>query len=97
MSDPGREKSRAETLEEQGWTRQFTANEPRLSEAVEIYVEAGLEVHLEPMPPAEIQGDFPTVQADGECRKCCEGFEDQYKVIFTRPKGRDAGQETDLF
>jgi hypothetical protein len=29
-------KRRAE-LEEEGWTRQFTADEPRLSEAVEMY------------------------------------------------------------
>ncbi len=32
-----------------GWTRQFNTDEPRLSEAVEMYQQMGLEVHLEPV------------------------------------------------
>jgi hypothetical protein len=36
-------------LEKEGWTRQFTVDEPRLSEAVEMYKSLGFEVHLEPM------------------------------------------------
>jgi hypothetical protein len=43
-------KRRAE-LEEDGWTRQFTADEPRLSEAVEMYKLLGFGVHLEPWSP----------------------------------------------
>ena len=45
--------SRLEILQSEGWTRQFVANEPRLSEAVELYKETGYEVHLEPIPKAE--------------------------------------------
>ena len=42
-------KSREDELEREGWTRQFTVDEPRLSEAVEMYKLLGFEVHLEPM------------------------------------------------
>jgi hypothetical protein len=38
-------------LEKEGWPRQFKADEPRLSEAVEMYNSLGFEVHLEPMVP----------------------------------------------
>ena len=72
-------KSRIGILERDGWTRQFVASEPRLSEAVEIYKQAGFDVHLEPLPPARDIGD-------DECRKCFEGYEHQCKIIFTRPK-----------
>ncbi|UCF57789.1 MAG: hypothetical protein JSW15_04845, partial [Deltaproteobacteria bacterium] len=44
------EKSRISILESEGWSKQFVTSEPRLSEAVEIYKEAGFEVHLEPLP-----------------------------------------------
>jgi hypothetical protein len=72
-------KSRIEILERDGWARRFVASEPRLSEAVEVYKQAGFDVHLEPLPPARDIGD-------DECRKCFEGFEHQCKIIFTRPK-----------
>jgi len=32
-----KQESRFEILQHEGWTRQFIANEPRLSEAVELY------------------------------------------------------------
>jgi hypothetical protein len=90
-------KSRVKILEEEGWSQKFVASEPRLSEAVEIYEEAGLEVHLEPLSK-EPQCD--TCVGDEEkdgCRVCYEGVEDQYRIIFTRPKkGRDH-EEDDLF
>ena len=38
-------------LEKEGWSRQFTSDEPRLSEAVELYKSLGFEVHLEPIVP----------------------------------------------
>lgn len=71
--------SREAELAAQGWTRQFLANEPRLSEAVAQYRDLGFEVHLEDVDPggcAAGQGcascfDSPSVGA-------------QFKVIFTR-------------
>lgn len=65
---------------EEGWTKQFVAAEPRLSEAVELYRSLGLEVRLEPLSPAE-EGE--------ECRSCLEANRERFKVIYTRPaKGR---------
>jgi hypothetical protein len=84
-------------LEEDGWTRQFVASEPRLTEAVEMYKEAGFEVHLEPLPPAESENLDEDAAEGEECRRCFKGFEDQYKIIFTRPKKGKEEFEDDLF
>lgn len=89
-------KSPLALLEEQGWSRQFVANEPRLSEAVEMYRELGFEVHLEPLPgEPECKG---CAGAEGEkgCRVCFEGVEDQYKIIFTRPRQGKSESEDNL-
>ena len=72
-------------LEKKGWTRRFAACEPRLSEAAELYKEAGFEVRMEPLPPASECGPCPGEGGDEACRVCFDGFEDQYKLIFTRP------------
>ncbi|MEJ5378330.1 MAG: hypothetical protein WHX93_17280 [bacterium] len=61
---------------EDGWTRQFVASEPRLSEAVELYRSLGLEVRLEPVSPGSLEG---------ECLQCLEAAPDRFKVIYTRP------------
>ncbi len=42
---------REEELLAAGWTRQFSAEEPRLSEWVALYEAMGMEVHLEPLTP----------------------------------------------
>lgn len=73
-------------LEEQGWTEQFIANEPRLSEAVELYREAGFEVHLEPLPEEPGCESCTGPGEEKECRICFEGVEDQYRIIYTRRK-----------
>jgi thiamine monophosphate kinase len=86
-----------EILEHDGWTKQFVANEPRLSEAVAMYREAGFEVHLEPLPKEPECKTCAGEEDDNECRICFEGFEDQYKIIFTRPKKDRASLEDDLF
>jgi hypothetical protein len=91
------EASRREILEREGWTRQFIANEPRLSEAVEMYREAGFSVHLEPLSQLKKTPGGPQPASGDECRQCFEGFEDQYKVIFTRPARDDPGLYEDLF
>ncbi len=69
--------TRQEELEKEGWVRQFTADEPRLSEAVELYESLGLEVHLEPVTLDE---------SAEECQICFEEDVDRYKTIYTRPK-----------
>jgi hypothetical protein len=66
-----------EKLKKEGWVRQFTTDEPRLSESVELYKSLGYEVHLEPATPEEIHG---------ECGVCFEGKTDAYKTIYTRRK-----------
>lgn len=68
---------RHQELEKAGWVKQFTADEPRLSEAVEEYQELGFEVLLEPLDPLETAG---------ECTSCFMGSCDRYKVIYTRSR-----------
>jgi hypothetical protein len=60
----------------QGWQRQASYDEPRLSELVELYREIGWEVHLEPFHPEDEQG----------CVGCLEQFPDRYKTIYTRKR-----------
>jgi hypothetical protein len=67
---------RHQELEKEGWVKQFTADEPRLSEAVEEYRELGFEIHLEPLDPLEMDGE--------ECTRCLKASCTQYKVIYTR-------------
>ena len=79
-----------EMLRQMGWRRQFVANEPRLSEVVEIYKEAGFDVHLEPLLKESECENCADGEGEGkECRICFEGVEDQYMIIFTRPKGNE--------
>jgi hypothetical protein len=67
--------SQREELEQKGWIRQFTADEPRLSEAIEEYSKLGFEVLLEPIDPQEMEG---------ECSSCLMAACDKYKIIYTR-------------
>lgn len=69
-------KSRREVLEAEGWTRQFIASEPRLSEAKDAYEEMGLEVRFEPVDKDDL---------DQECTECFE-MDERCRAIFTRPK-----------
>ena len=66
---------REEELKKEGWTKRFTMDEPRLSEAVAQYEEIGFEVLLEPV---DTQSE--------ECTSCITAFSDRYKTIYTRPK-----------
>ena len=58
----------------QGWERQATYDESRLSEMAEMYAEIGLEVHLEPFHADEEPG----------CTGCMEIMPELYKTIYTR-------------
>jgi hypothetical protein len=84
----GNASSRLEALKKEGWTRQFVASEPRLSEAAALYKESGFEVHLEPLPSGGEPDLLPLIDSGDGCAKCFEGFQEQYKIIFTRP-GKD--------
>ena len=85
--------TREDELIKEGWTRRFVANEPRLSEAVELYQSMGYEVHLEPLPRV---GCDSADEGSEECRACFKGFEEQYKIIYTRPE-RGEGEEDALW
>lgn len=65
--------TRQAELEAQGWTACFFADEPRLSEAVELYESLGLEVHLEPLR-----------QDCDECATCLENSLNPCRMIYTR-------------
>ena len=58
----------------QGWEKQTTYDEPRLSEMAEMYAELGFEVHLEPFDPA----DQP------DCAECMRRHPERYKTIYVR-------------
>jgi hypothetical protein len=88
----GESPKREDELIKEGWTRRFVANEPRLSESVELYRSMGYEVRLEPLPPVDCDS---ADEESGECRACFKGFEDQYKIIYTRPK-KGESEEYDL-
>jgi len=61
----------------QGWMRRFVTDEPRLSEAVELYKSLGYEVRLEPA----------IIDNVGECKKCLLHKDcGDYKTIYVRPK-----------
>ena len=68
---------REEELKKNGWTKQNTIGEPRLSECVELYNSLGYEVHLEPVHPKEMTK---------ECRRCYEKEHGTVKTIYTREK-----------
>jgi len=65
-----------EKLVSEGWEKQATYDDPRLSEMVDMYQEIGLAVHLEPFSAANEEG----------CTGCMELVPDQFKTIYTRRK-----------
>ena len=65
-----------EELISEGWEKQATYDDPRLSEMVAMYQEIGLEVLLEPFNAANEEG----------CTGCMELSPDQFKTIYTRKK-----------
>jgi hypothetical protein len=68
--------TRAQELINNGWEKQSTHDEPRLSDIVEMYQEIGLEVLLEPFNPDEEPG----------CSDCMQICSEKYKTIYTRIK-----------
>lgn len=79
--------TREEKLSAEGWTKTSTLDEPRLSEAVEMYKQLGMEVLVEPV----------VIDPDSEkCQMCFEQFCDRYKTIWTRREG-ESQLDDDLF
>ncbi|MFX1254639.1 MAG: hypothetical protein ACFFCZ_23710 [Promethearchaeota archaeon] len=76
-------KTRKSQLEEEGWTRQFTIEEHRVSEYVELYESLGYEVRVEPVVPGE----------KDECQVCYETECNKYRTIYTRSKQREVKEE----
>jgi hypothetical protein len=66
--------TREEELAREGWKKQTTYDDSRLSEMIEMYEEIGFEVHLEPFNPDEEPG----------CTECMKASPDRYKTIYTR-------------
>ena len=65
-----------EKLVSEGWEKQATYDDPRLSEMVDIYKDIGLEVHLEPFNPENEEG----------CTGCMQRMPEMFKTIYTRRK-----------
>lgn len=73
---------RSTATDDSGWTRRFTASEPRLSEMVELYGSIGLDVRLGEATPEPGQ----------ECLACV--LDPSVRTIYTRPlphQGRKRG------
>ncbi len=75
---------REEELVQQGWEKRFIADEPRLSEMIELYESIGFEVLLEPLPSKEEHGEG--ICEGNDCTACFDVNRDRYRTIFTRPK-----------
>ena len=80
-------RQRHEELLQEGWTRRFNAEEPRLSEMRQYYESLGFEVRVEP----GMLGD------EDDCKSCfsAEGFDDRYSTLYTRGEPRSTND--DLF
>jgi hypothetical protein len=68
--------TREEKLIAEGWRKQATCDEPRLSEMVHMYLETGKEVLLEPFDP----------KAEKDCRGCQAAYPGLFRTIYTRTR-----------
>jgi len=64
-------------LESEGWERRSVLDEPRLSEAVELYEQLGFEVKQVPLDPENMP--------EG-CTACYKQNIDKYRIIYVRKK-----------
>lgn len=77
-------------LQDEGWTRRFTAFGRRLNEAAELYSELGFEVRLETVDLYQEE----TVEAE-ICKTCFITM--QARTIYTRPREEAKISGTDSF
>ncbi|MDP2132982.1 MAG: hypothetical protein Q8J99_05170 [Sulfuritalea sp.] len=78
-----------DALLKEGWVRQTTIGEPRLSEIVNNYKAMGFEVHVE---------EFKT-EGESGCTTCFDagqGMGFSYGTVYVRKRG-DAAAEDELF
>ena len=66
-------------LQDEGWTRRFTALGRRLNEVAELYSKLGFEVRLEP-----VDLDQEETMSVESCKDCFVTL--QARTIYTRPK-----------
>ena len=74
MTSTTSSEGRREELLREGWQRQATYDEPRLTEMVELYRELGFEVRVEPFAP----------EPDTDCTDCMRAEPERFRTIFTR-------------
>jgi len=70
-------------LQDEGWTRRFTALGRRLNELAELYGELGFEVRLESVDLHQEE-----IMSAESCRDCFVTM--QARTIYTRPKVKDS-------
>jgi len=70
-------------LQDEDWTRRFTALGRRLNELAELYSELGFEVRLE-----SVDLDQEEIMSAENCRDCFVTM--QARTIYTRPKVKDS-------
>ena len=70
-------------LQDEGWTRRFTALGRRLNELAELYSELGFEVRLE-----SVDMDQEEIMPVESCKDCFVTM--QARTIYTRPKVKDS-------
>ena len=70
-------KKLSKEMEKEGWNKQTTIREPRLSEIVELYKSLGYEVRVEPTTLDDL---------NEECRRCYGNEIDELKTVYTRKK-----------
>jgi len=70
-------------LQDEDWTRRFTALGRRLNELAELYSELGFEVRLE-----SVDLDQEETMSAESCRDCFVTM--QARTIYTRPKVKDS-------
>jgi len=70
-------------LQDEGWSRRFTALGRRLNEVAELYSELGFEVRLE-----SVDLDQEEIMSAESCRDCFVTM--QARTIYTRPRVKDS-------
>ncbi len=74
-SDPTRPRTEQEA-QAAGYTRNFVAVEPRLSEMVQTYEELGFDVVVVPT----------SIDDDAECTECMKQNPELFQVIYTKQR-----------
>ncbi|MFX0090421.1 MAG: hypothetical protein ACFFBD_01565 [Candidatus Hodarchaeota archaeon] len=72
-------------MKKEAWKRQFTIEEHRVSEYVELYESLGYEVLVKPATPSERD----------ECQACYATGCNKFRTVYTRQKQQES-KEDDL-